>query len=189
MKTCPRCKIEKDDEDFYKNPKTEKLGSFCKPCKILWERNRRDTHKEYYRAYSKDYRKRNPKKSAAAQKKWRSENKEHVKRLYNKWALKNRLVYEADRRKKNRDAVFNAYGGYKCACCNEKEQSFLTIDHIKNDGASHRRELQTKIGKGGTSFFQWLVTNNFPLGFQVLCRNCNWGKHANYGVCPHNNKS
>ena len=29
-----------------------------------------------------------------------------------------------------------------------------------------------------------IYTNNYPKGFQVLCRNCNWGKYSR-GTCPH----
>jgi len=69
-----------------------------------------------------------------------------------------------------------------CSCCNEKHWEFLEIDHINNDGAKHRKELG--LNKGGTQFFRWLIKNNFPEGFQVLCRNCNWAKYR-YGKCPH----
>ena len=31
---------------------------------------------------------------------------------------------------------------------------------------------------------QWLITNNFPMGFQILCWNCNVAKGI-LGVCPH----
>jgi len=33
---------------------------------------------------------------------------------------------------------------------------------------------------------QWLVTNNFPKGFQILCWNCNFAKGM-LGKCPHQN--
>jgi len=189
MKYCPRCQQDKHDSDFYRNPKTEKLGSFCRECKIVWERERRAAHREAYRVYAKNYQKRNPEKALEAQRKWRSKNRDHVNELHKKWADKNRLVYEANRRQKVREAVFNAYGGFRCACCDESEPMFLTIDHVNNDGAEHRKKLKSKIGKSGTAFFDWLKRNNFPSGFQVLCRNCNWGKHVNHGTCPHNNKS
>ncbi len=84
--------------------------------------------------------------------------------------------------KKLKDAVYDAYG-YQCACCGEAEEMFLTIDHINNDGAEHRRS--TGIKTGGTRFYRWLIKNNFPEGFQVLCWNCQWGKVKNNGVCPH----
>ena len=79
----------------------------------------------------------------------------------------------------HRKAV-EAYGG-KCACCGETEWLFLTIDHINNDGAERRK---TEHGSG-TTFYRWLRNNDYPEDFQVLCYNCNLGKHRNGGVCPH----
>jgi hypothetical protein len=78
---------------------------------------------------------------------------------------------------KRRRAVVTHYGG-KCACCGESTFEFLEIDHINNDGAVHRK----KIGKGNT--YKWLIANNYPPGFQVLCSNCNHAK-GRYGYCPH----
>ena len=81
--------------------------------------------------------------------------------------------------KKFRDQVHNHYGN-QCQCCGESEPKFLSVDHINNDGAAHRREIGS-----GTRFYTWLINNNFPLGFQLLCFNCNHGKYINGGVCPH----
>lgn len=82
-----------------------------------------------------------------------------------------------------RAQVFEAYGGYKCACCGETEPLFLSIDHIDNDGAEMRKN--GVHSRGGTHFYQWLRKSGFPDGFQVLCLNCNLGKHRNGGICPH----
>lgn len=57
---------------------------------------------------------------------------------------------------------------------------FLTLDHVLNDGAKHRRE----IGANGLGVYYWLRDNAFPSGFQVLCWNCNLAKRI-LGVCPH----
>jgi hypothetical protein len=38
---------------------------------------------------------------------------------------------------------------------------------------------------GGGQFYQWLIRNAYPPGFQVLCWNCNAGRHINGGTCPH----
>jgi hypothetical protein len=84
-------------------------------------------------------------------------------------------------RDQERDAVFAAYGGYKCVCCEETEVKFLTIDHIDDNGAAHRRS----IGSGGSRLYRWLRKHNFPSGFQVMCLNCNLGRYRNNGVCPH----
>jgi DNA-directed RNA polymerase subunit RPC12/RpoP len=95
--------------------------------------------------------------------------------------------WETDKSKrifaKLREDVFAAYGGARCACCGETERAFLSIDHIDNDGAEQRRNGD--YGRSGTAFYQWLRKNGFPPGFQVLCMNCNVGKHRNGGVCPH----
>jgi hypothetical protein len=81
-----------------------------------------------------------------------------------------------------KNAVYAAYGGYRCACCGETEPSFLAIDHVDNDGYAHRK----KIGfRGGIGIYLWIVKNQFPPGFQVLCYNCNQGKRINGGICPH----
>jgi hypothetical protein len=87
---------------------------------------------------------------------------------------------------KLRDLVISHYGGYKCVCCGETEKLFLTLDHINDDGAAHRRSINPSAPRQATSerLCSWLRDNNFPPGFQVLCFNCNIGKHRN-GVCPH----
>lgn len=78
-----------------------------------------------------------------------------------------------------KEEVFAAYGGYQCACCGTQIRQFLTIDHVNNDGGKHRREI------GSKTIHRWLRKHNFPAGFQVLCFNCNHGRHLNGGVCPH----
>lgn len=79
--------------------------------------------------------------------------------------------------------VLQAYSGDVpfCQCCGEKSFEFLTIDHIANDGAAHRRSLNN--GKGGNVYI-FLRKNGFPDGFRVLCMNCNFAI-GRYGYCPH----
>lgn len=88
-------------------------------------------------------------------------------------------------RQKLKREVFDAYGGPLCVCCGEKQVLFLSIDHVANNGAVHRRELNPKYGTGGARFYGWLKRNKFPSGYQVLCMNCQWGKKLNGGICPH----
>jgi hypothetical protein len=80
--------------------------------------------------------------------------------------------------------AFNAYGGPRCNCCGDSIFQFLTIDHINNDGAAHRK-LISKDGRSGGALNCWLKRHGYPPGFQVLCFNCNIGKHINGGICPH----
>lgn len=77
-----------------------------------------------------------------------------------------------------RDEVFAHYGN-KCACCSIVERAFLSIDHIENDGAEHRK-------MAGRNVYSWLIRNGYPDGFQLLCMNCNMGRYRNGGICPHN---
>lgn len=70
-------------------------------------------------------------------------------------------------------------GKYCCNCCSENTYQFLSIDHIINGGAAHR-----KVVKQFTNIYHWLRVNLFPDGYQVLCYNCNCAKEFNRG-CPH----
>lgn len=90
-----------------------------------------------------------------------------------------------EKRKRVKDAVFAAYGGYKCACCGETEDKFLTLDHINNDGAEFRMRVFGRRTAAGYRTYLYLLKNDFPEGYQVLCMNCNYGKRMNGGVCPH----
>ncbi len=77
--------------------------------------------------------------------------------------------------------ALNHYGGPICNCCFESNVFFLTLDHINNDGAEHRRT----IGKSGKHLAYWLRAHNWPTGFQVMCFNCNCGRARNNLICPH----
>jgi len=91
-----------------------------------------------------------------------------------------RKEYSADRRKNFKNIVFDYYsnGTMRCACCGESHIEFLTVDHINNDGASHRKQIK------GDNINTWLVLNNLPNGYRILCMNCNFS-HGIHGYCPH----
>ena len=109
---------------------------------------------------------------------------------------KRRVYYQLHKEKHNlrmkelhiilRKEVITMYGG-KCACCGETEYKFLAIDHINNDGASHRKLISNNKPRwkiGGAKICRWLKKHNYPNGFQILCHNCNMAKGF-YGKCPH----
>jgi len=82
-------------------------------------------------------------------------------------------------------AAFEAYGGAKCRCCGLEEITVLNLDHINGGGCQHEKEL----GSLGTNLYTHVRSLEYPPGYQVLCSNCNIGKHHNDGVCPiHGNK-
>lgn len=58
-----------------------------------------------------------------------------------------------------------------CNRCNETDIRVLSIDHINGGGTQHKKTI-----KG--SFYRWLINNNFPSGYQVLCMNCQWRKRS-----------
>jgi hypothetical protein len=101
----------------------------------------------------------------------------------NYWSL-NAVRLKANRQRKRQELRLRLlvhYGGgaARCVCCLESESMFLSIDHIANNGADHRREI------GVDALHRWLEKNNYPEGYQTMCMNCNWGKHRNGGICPH----
>lgn len=102
--------------------------------------------------------------------KWRSENREKSS------------AYMRDYSYKLRTACIEKYsnGTMACVCCGESHRDFLAIDHIDGKGTQHVKQLRTE----GMQLVGWLKKMNFPIGFQVLCHNCNWSKHLN-GVCVH----
>jgi len=58
----------------------------------------------------------------------------------------------------------------ECKFCGQKDIRYLNIDHTMGNGKEHRKEINRK------NIYLWLVKNNFPEGFQVLCWACNMQK-------------
>jgi hypothetical protein len=88
--------------------------------------------------------------------------------------------------RRRRIKVLKYYGGDppRCACCGETNNEFLCMDHENGGGEQHRRD--TNCGTGST-FCSWLIRNNYPVGYRVLCQNCN-SAFGFYGYCPHQKK-
>ncbi|KKN13487.1 hypothetical protein LCGC14_1005810 [marine sediment metagenome] len=57
---------------------------------------------------------------------------------------------------------------FECDWCNVKDMRVLSIDHINGGGNKHRKESHI------SDLYWWLIKNNYPKGFRVLCMNCNW---------------
>lgn len=85
-------------------------------------------------------------------------------------------------RKKLRDmrkvGVIRHYsnGTMKCSFCGIDDIRVLSIDHVNGKGAAHRKKIKRS---SGSAFYHWLVVNGYPLGYQVLCMNCQWIKRFN----------
>lgn len=155
----------------------------CQPCTNAYQRERAQLDRERHAAYSRHYR-------ANQGDNYRTKMVQRRRDAIAAMTTEERVAFRAKEADKSRrlneqlrEEVFGAYGGKRCACCGETEPLFLTIDHVNNDGAEMRES--GVHSRGGTQFYQWLRKSGFPTGFQVLCMNCNLGKHRNGGVCPH----
>jgi hypothetical protein len=147
----------------------------------------RERNRERYNQRMRDWREANREQSREHAREWR--NRKLAKGSPEEVAAIRKAESERTQRAQAvcRAQVFEAYGGYKCNCCGETEPLFLSIDHIDNNGAEERKSGQ--YAGSGYSFYRWLRKSGFPPGYQVLCMNCNTGKHKNGGVCPHHTSS
>ena len=88
--------------------------------------------------------------------------------------------YLKEWREGNRLKVLSYYSNMNiiCASCGYRDIRALCLDHINNDGASHRKTLGNgkRREAGSSTLYLDLIKRGFPEGFQVLCHNCNFIK-------------
>jgi len=106
-------------------------------------------------------------KAKKAKKMWAKENK-HLKKYRRNGRTADEIV-------KMQSLFFYSDGDMICKKCGYDNVDSLCIEHIENNGFEERK----KTGSG-PNFFRWLRRNNFPEGYQILCRNCNWLKHLEH---------
>ncbi len=165
---CKKCSKEKSSQYYQANKEA------------LYAKNRiaqaryRENHPEVAREASRRYRTEHPEAVSEAQHKYyetHREERNEASRLYDSINKEKLRVKRIQRHSKLRNEVFKNYGEL-CACCGTTED--LAIDHIGIPGTLHRREIGT--GGGVSGFYQWLRDNDFPDGYQTLCRRCNTSK-------------
>lgn len=169
MKTriCKRCGHEKNIAEFQRTDKyKEWYRKECRDC--------RNKYLQEYRVSGRELYLQKTRKSSPEDIKRAEEYRKKYPEKHRKWCMEH--YYRL------RDEAIMAYGGHKCACCGEIEPLFLTLDHINNDGCKWR---EANKDHRGATLFRWLKRNNWPKGYQILCLNCNQGKHRNKGICPH----
>lgn len=171
-----KCEVcEKEFSDYATNRKKQKHGVlFCsQECRAIWV----GVHNSISRGGSGV-----AKSKSEKDKLYYRRKADHVRKGAKQYYLSNRDAILDKKRKDARarkQTVIDYYGG-KCNCCGESLIEFLTIDHINNDGAEHRK----RMGKG-TKIYMDIIRNNFPSGqYRVLCFNCNITRGF-YGYCPH----
>lgn len=188
MKRCTMCKTEKDLSEFWYSKSKAQYVAECHECRKARGKLYRDNpeRKELAREVSRKWRKDHPETLNRLQMEWRERNPGLAAERTAIWRKENReraLRGQRNCHRKLKNAAYAAYGGFQCACCGETEEGFLSIDHVNNDGAHHRKNVShRKLPK-------WLKKNGYPEGFQILCMNCNFGKARNGGVCPHQTRT
>jgi len=154
---CTKCGLKGPKVVFQVIQRSDrKHPSIVQPCKTCRSKKRKQI---YWR---------DPKQARTASKNWRKRNTDYNKQRQKEYCQKKRME------------VLSHYG-FKCKCCDENQEVFLTIDHIDNDGSSHRNKLKSS---GGVRFYIWIIRSRFPTNLQILCWNCNLAK-AQRGMCPH----
>ena len=81
-----------------------------------------------------------------------------------------------------------------CNCCGENIiLEFLAIDHVLGKKQMDSVPELVKIGYSSKLkdyfLYEWIIDNNFPDGFQILCHNCNQSKeNTKHNSCIHGNR-
>jgi hypothetical protein len=158
LKRCNHCKQLRPIVEFgVLRSSPDGRAPRCKPCQSSVGR------KHYY----KTWRLNRPKRNRQQTERYAKAPDVHAK-------------YARDRRRWLRLKTLEIYGG-KCSCCGEREETFLSIDHVNGDGNKHRRE----VGNNSISVLQAIRREGYPPDkYQVLCFNCNRSKFV-LGVCAH----
>lgn len=129
------------------------------------QRRYREAHREILRDRDREYRETNHEADLDRKRRYRETNHDAD--------LESKRRYHAAVRAK----VLTHYSPYappRCACCGAADR--LTIDHVNGDGAEHRKELFGDPNRAYAGFYLWLIKQNFPSGYQVLCNPCNASK-------------
>lgn len=182
MKCCTGCDTEKELFEFWYSMRLSRHVSECNSCRRARAKRYRDANKERIATTNRRWQKANPDKTRAAHHRWVAKNPGIANKRTANWRknhYQRALRKQRECNQKLKYAAYAAYGGFECACCGETTEAFLSIDHIANDGAEHRRQVDRR------KIYKWMARNDYPNGFQVLCMNCNFGKARNGGVCPH----
>ena len=156
LKNNPEYKEKKSLSDKKYREKLRNSGKLSKKQHEYYMRNISDPERlkkrrerdKIYREKTKESRK---EIMAAFQRRYRDELKEKVLRHYSSNEL-------------------------KCAECGIDVYPLLSIDHINNDGAEHKRSLSHGGRASSSRVYADLVKRGFPEGYQVLCFNCNYMK-------------
>ncbi len=118
--------------------------------------------------YSREWRKNNPGRMSELYKIWAEKNPNKIKNYKGKFYEKNK-DYVNERQKENNKILFEKvldHYGHQCSipeCSNTED---LCIDHINGENVDYKYRYGSKL-------WRWIIKNNFPSGFRILCHYCN----------------
>jgi len=148
-----------------------------------WRINNPDKIRERKREYVHKRRFEDPEfreKLKKRKREWDAKNVEHVKQYAKERYAKtypiirdHHLKYMHDKGVNKRLEILYWYsnGEMNCNECGELHYEFLAVDHMDNNGYAHRSSGELK--KYSNNIINYLIGNNFPEGYQILCHNCN----------------
>ena len=143
----------------------KKNNEWVKERQKIW----REKNKEHFNEWQRKNYKKNPKKH-------NKQNLETYYKNHEKYCLNRRIAIKK-KREEQKKIVFNHYSKGKncCEICGIIDTDVLTIDHINGNGSKHRKEIR------GDHMENWLIKNNYPEGYRILCMNCQFKerKHKN----------
>ena len=132
-----------------------------------------EANKEKLIERSKKYREANKDKVSECRKRYYRKNKEAI-------SIMNRKEFSRTNDQSKKICLTHYSRGELPECCHDgcgiTDIDVLTLDHVNDDGAEHRKSLP---GNGrGLRLYRWIIKNEFPAGFQVLCWNHNVKKQC-----------
>ena len=168
MKICTHCLKNKSNSDFYKRSDAHsKLSSWCKECIKKSRGSIRNINTDFQ---NKICRKCGQK--LILNENWKLSRAKKYIFICNK--CENKRASEYHWQSIQQVMAFYSKQEMRCALCGYSNIDCLTIDHIECNGAA-RRKISYNIDNA-----EKLVKRNFPDGFRILCRNCQWIEYGKY---------
>lgn len=131
---------------------------YNKKHKEWYQKNKEEQHQKHQEYYNKN------------KEEILKHNKEHRLKPENhgRYILQHR-EYNKKYQQTKKQIVINYYSKGKncCELCGITDMDVLTIDHINGSGSKHRNKV-------GNNIATWLIKNDFPEGFRILCMNCQY---------------
>jgi hypothetical protein len=181
IKEKQRVHYHKNKEEYARKAKVYREKNKEKLREKLKESHKTERYKELNLIRQARYRKKNREQINIRHKIFQDkpENKTKYKKLQQIYAQKNKDKIRQKNTIYNHALKMTIMKHYSqseipyCKMCNEIRHEFLSIDHMNNDGAEHRKTISS-----GKQMYHWLRAKNYPEGYQVLCLNCQFRKKS-----------